>query len=65
MGICKVVFRENIIIANFYFTYLLAYEDQPFLRSCQLCSYSRTYQDFFRTRRFIAVFTSALHWSLS
>jgi hypothetical protein len=28
------------------FTYVLTYEAEPFLRSCQLCSYSRTSQHF-------------------
>jgi hypothetical protein len=38
---------------------------EPFLRSRQLCSYSRTSQQFYGTRRFITVFTRVLHWSLS
>jgi hypothetical protein len=43
-----------------YSTYLLTYGAEPFLRSCQLCSYSRTSQHFMEP-----MFTRALHWSLS
>jgi hypothetical protein len=43
----------------------VTYVAETFLRSCQLCSHSRTWQAFWRTRRFITVFTRALHWSLS
>jgi hypothetical protein len=47
-------------------TYLFTYGAEPSLRIRQLCSHSRTSQHFIdRTRRFITVFTRALHWSLS
>jgi hypothetical protein len=48
--------RVNIII--------ITHGAETFLRSCQLCSYSRTSQHFMEPRRFITVFTRALHWSL-
>jgi hypothetical protein len=44
--------------------YLLTYGAEPFLRSRQLCSHSRT-SSIYGIRRFITVFTTALHWSLS
>jgi hypothetical protein len=44
---------------------LLTYGAEHYLRSCQLCSHSGNSQQFERTRRFITVFTRALHWSLS
>jgi hypothetical protein len=42
--------------------HLLTYGAEPFLRSRQLCSHSRTSQH--GTWRFNAVFTKAIHWSL-
>jgi hypothetical protein len=47
-----------------YLLNLLTHGAEPFLRSLQLCSHSRTSQ-IFGTRRCNAVFTRALHWSLS
>jgi hypothetical protein len=38
---------------------------EPFLRSLQLCSYWGLFSTFYGTRRFTAVFTRALHSSLS
>jgi hypothetical protein len=35
------------------------------LRSCKLCSHSRTSPAFYGTRRLVTVFTRAIHWSLS
>jgi hypothetical protein len=40
------------------------YGAKTFLRSCQLCSHSGNSHQFSGTRRFITVFTRALHWSL-
>jgi hypothetical protein len=42
----------------------LTHGAEPFLRSCHLCSHSRT-SAFYRTRRFIAVFKRAVHSSRS
>jgi hypothetical protein len=44
------------------FTTRFTHGAEPILRSCQLSNYSRA---FYGTRRFITVFTRALHWSLS
>jgi hypothetical protein len=43
----------------------LTHAAEPFLRSRRMCRHSRTSQHFGATRRFITVFTRALHWSLS
>jgi hypothetical protein len=45
--------------------FLLTYGAEPLLRSCQLCSHSKNFPAFYGTRRFITVFTRALHLSLS
>jgi hypothetical protein len=55
----------NVYWAACEFTYLLTYGAEPSLRSCQLCSHSGNSQHFQGTRRFIIVFTSTIHWSLS
>jgi hypothetical protein len=43
----------------------LTHGAEPFLKSHQLCSYSRISKTFYGTWTFIAVFTRPLHWSLS
>jgi hypothetical protein len=45
--------------------YLLTYVAEPFSRSRQLCSHSRTSQHFKEPEGSIRCFTRALHWSLS
>jgi hypothetical protein len=44
---------------------IFTYGTKPFLRSCQLRSPSKNFPAFYWTRRFITVFTRALHCSLS
>jgi hypothetical protein len=58
--ICRPSLRRKVTL-----TYLRTYGAEPFLRSCQLCSHSENSQQYKGTRRFITVFTRALHWSLS
>jgi hypothetical protein len=41
---------------------ILTYGAEPFLRIVQPL---KNFQEFYGTRRFIAVFTGSLHWSLS
>jgi hypothetical protein len=46
-------------------SYLFTYGAEPFLRSCQFYSLSRTPQHFMEPEGSNTVFTRAIHWSLS
>jgi hypothetical protein len=67
MGLHVTMSKDNTTYRNrtYLLTYLLTNGAEPFLRSCQLCSHSRSSQHFMEPQRFITVFTRARHWSLS
>jgi hypothetical protein len=49
----------DVVKCVFIETHSLTHGPEPFLRSRQLCSYSRASQHFMESRRFITVFTGA------
>jgi hypothetical protein len=60
---CADVPKLQQLTDSFYWgrTHSVTHGAEPFLRSRQLCSHSRTTQHIYETRRFITVFTRAFY----